>query len=76
MPYETGLLVGGISIITACVAKFKCYLKKNGSVNWAVGCTDAPLIDTDEMEVKIAELGDVKVLYVKPKHVSHESDNE
>ena len=28
MPYETGLLVGGISIVTACVAKLKCYVKK------------------------------------------------
>ena len=28
MPYETGLLVGGISIVTACVAKLKFYVKK------------------------------------------------
>ena len=27
MPYETGLLVGGISIVTACVAKLKCDVK-------------------------------------------------
>ena len=76
MPYETGLLVGGISIVTACVAKLKCYVKKNGQVNWACGFLDKPLVDDDEMEVKIAELGDVTVLYVKPKHASHESDNE
>ena len=31
MPYETGLLVGGISIVTACVAKLKCYVKKKWS---------------------------------------------
>ena len=30
MVYETGLLVGGISIVTACVSKFKFYVKKNG----------------------------------------------
>ena len=76
MPYETGLLVGGISIVTACVAKFKCYIKKNGSLNWAVGCTDKPLVDDDEIEVKTLDLGDVKVLYARPKHASHESDNE
>ena len=28
MPYETGLLVGGISIATACVAKLKFLVKK------------------------------------------------
>ena len=76
MPYETGLLVGGISIITACVAKLKCYVKKNGVWNFGCGFLDKPLVDDDEMEVKIAELGDVHVLYVKPKHVSHESDND
>ena len=50
--------------------------KKNGVWNFGCGFLDKPLVDDDEMEVKIAELGDVKVLYVKPKHASHESDNE
>ena len=74
MVYETGLLVAGSSIVAACVSKIKFYVKKNGV--WTCGCgfTDAPLIDTDELDVNIAELGDVKVLYVKPKHVSHDDD--
>ena len=76
MPYEAGLLVGGVSIVTACIAKFKCYLKKNGSLNWAIGCTDAPLIDTDDQVVETTQLGDVKVLYVRNKHHNHESDND
>ena len=42
MLYDTGLLVGGISIVTACVAKVKCYLKTDGSIDWGVGCMDAP----------------------------------
>ena len=76
MPYETGLLVGGITILTVCVAKLKCYVKKNGSVNWGCGFTDKPLVDDDEIEVKTVDLGDVKVLYSKPKHHHHESDND
>ena len=28
MPYEAGLLVGGVSIVTACIATFKCYVNK------------------------------------------------
>ena len=76
MPNETGLLVGGIIIVTACVAKLKCYVKKNGSVNWGCGFTDKPLVDDDEIEVKTVDLGDVKVLYSKPKHPHHESDND
>ena len=39
MVNETGLLVGGISILTACVTKLKCYIKKTvvltgGVVSW------------------------------------------
>ena len=79
MVYETGLLVGGIGIITACVAKFKCYVKRNGSLNWGVGCQDKPLVDDDEIEVRTVDLGDVKVLYARPKHHihnNHDSDND
>ena len=76
MPYETGLLVGGISIVTACVAKFKFYVQKNGSINWGVGCMDSSLIDTDDQVVETTQLGDVKMLYVRNKHHHHESDND
>ena len=76
MVYETGLLVGGISIVTACVAKLKFYVKKNGSLNWGCGFTDTPLIDTDDQVVETTQLGDVKVLYVRNKHHHHESDDD
>ena len=76
MSYETGLLVGGASIVTACVARFKCYLKRNGSINWGVGCMDAPLIDTDDQGLETTQLGDVKVLHVRNKHHNHDSDND
>ena len=76
---EGALTVGGISIVTLIIKRFKCYVKKNGSFNWGCGCTDKPLIDDDELEIKQIELGDVKVLYVKPKHhhpVQYESTEE
>ena len=76
MPYETGLLVGGISILTACVQKLKFDVKKNGSINWACGFTDAPLIDTDDQVNETTQLGDVKVLYVRNKHHNHDSDSD
>jgi hypothetical protein len=69
MVFEAGALtVGGISIATIIVSKFKFYVKKNGSFNWGCGCSDKPLIDDDEIEVKVVELGDVHVMYVKNKH--------
>ena len=76
MPYEAGILVGSVSIITAAIAKLKCFIKKNGSINWGCGFTDAPLIDTDDQVVETTQLGDVKMLYVRNKHHNHESDNE
>ena len=69
MVFEAGALtVGGISIATIIVSKLKFYVKKNGSFNWGCGCSDKPLIDDDEIEVKVVELGDVHVMYVKNKH--------
>jgi len=69
MVFEAGALtVGGISIATIIVSKFKFYVKKNGSFNWGCGCSDKPLIDDDEIIDKTVELGDVHVMYVKKKH--------
>ena len=68
--FETGALtVGGISILTIIVQKLKFYVKKNGHLNWGCACMDNPLInDSDEIDVKTVDLGDVHVLYVKKKH--------
>ena len=39
MAFDSGALtVGGISILTIIVSKLKFYVKKNGSLNWGVGC--------------------------------------
>ena len=69
MVWETGAItVGGISIPTTIVQKFKFNVKKKGSLNWGVGCSDKPLVDDDEIEVKTVDLGDVHCLCVKNKH--------
>ena len=67
-----------ISILTIIVSKLKFYVKKNGSLNWGVGCMDAPIMnDDDELEVKTVELGGVHVMYVKNKHhVESESESD
>ena len=85
MVFEAGALtVGGISIATIIVSKLKFYVKKNGSLNWGCGCQDKPLLDDDEIEVKVVELGNVHVMYVKNKHhkshhvphIEYESEDE
>ena len=76
MVYETGLLVGGVGIVSACIAKLKCYVKKNGVWNFGCGFQDKPLVDDDDISVNTVDLGDVKVLYVQPKHAIHDPDND
>ena len=51
MVYETGLLVGGVGIVSACIAKVKCYVKKNGVWSFGCGFQDKPLQDEDEYDV-------------------------
>jgi hypothetical protein len=68
MGFETGFIVGGISLITLAMSKLKCYYKKNGSLNYGCGFMDKKLFDDDELEIKQMDLGDVKLLYVKPLH--------
>ena len=56
MVFESGAItVGSISILTIIVQKLKFYVKKNGSLNWGLGCSDKPLIDDDEIEVKTVD---------------------
>ena len=78
MGFDAGALtVGGIGIATILATKLKFYIKKNGSLNWGIGCQDKPLVDDDEIEVKTVELGDVHVMYVKNKHhAEHETEEE
>ena len=35
-----------------------------------MGFLDRSLVDTEELEVKEFDLGDVKGIYVKPKHIA------
>ena len=78
MPVDTtAALVGGLSLATLAIQKFKFYIKKNGIWNCGLGCQDKPLQEEDELEVRTQDLGDVKVLYVKPKHhLERESSEE
>ena len=77
MVFESGAItVGSISILTIIVQKLKFHVKKNGSLNWGLGCSDKPLIDDDEIEVKTVDLGEVHVMYVKNKHHEHNHEEE
>lgn len=69
MAVETGLIVGGVSIISLIVTKFKCFIRRSGHLSWGIGFTEKPIIiDDDELQVKDFDLGTVKGIYVIPKH--------
>ena len=72
MVLEGALVVGGVSIATLAVSRFKCIVKKNGSWHYACAFTEKPLIpDDDELTVKEFDVGTVKGLYIVPKHINH-----
>ena len=68
---ETGLIVGGVSIISLIVTKFKCFVRRNGHLSWGIGFLNKPLLDNDELEVKEFDLGEIRGIYVKPKGSYH-----
>ena len=78
MGLDTGaVVVGSISIITLVITKLKCYAKRNGTCNYGCGFMDKPIINDDDMEVKIEKLGSVDVMYVNSKHHQYiESESE
>jgi hypothetical protein len=61
-------LMGSVSIITVILSKLKCYVKKNGSLNFGCGFTDKNLIDDDETEIKTITVDDTNVFYISKKH--------
>ncbi len=71
-----GVIIGGNSITTRIINKFRFVLKKNGHFNWAIGCQDKPLVDDDDFEIRQTQMGDIHVLYVEPRHASHGNNNE
>lgn len=74
---DGALTVGGISILTIIISKLKFYVKKNGSLNWGIGCMDQQIMtNDDDTEIKTVDLGDVHVMYVKKKHHIHIQEEE
>jgi hypothetical protein len=78
MVLEGALVVGGVSLATLAISRFKCVIKKNGKLNWGCAFMEKPLIpDDDEIAAKEFDLGTVKGIYFVPKHiVKHNNESE
>ena len=72
---ETGSLVAFASIFTVIITKIKCYYK---NPNCLCGYMDqADIITHDNVQLKVAKINDVDILYVSQKSASSDdSDDE
>ena len=73
---ETGVLIGGSSLITMIIAKCRCDYKHATVHPCACGFTDVTLLDDNEMSIKTTVLNGVELLYINKAHQAEEEDVE
>ena len=61
---EVGIAIGATSIITAILAKLKCYYKMNSEYPCACGFTETQIADNDDVHINHATVNGVDLLYV------------
>ena len=64
---ETGVLIGGSSLITMIISKCRCYYKHAADHPLGCGFTDTPIQDDNEIHIKTATVNGVELLYVGKK---------
>ena len=76
--FETGVLMGGSSLINMIISKCKCFYKHASDHPCACGFTDTSLQDDNEIHVKTTMVTGVELLYVGKKQAddddSHSND--
>ena len=61
---ETGVLIGGSSLLTIIIGKLRCFYKHASDHPCACGFTDHGLQDDNEIHVKTTMINGVELLYV------------
>ena len=61
---EVGIAIGATSIITAILAKLKCYYKMNSEYPCACGFTETQIADNDDVHINHTTVNGVDLLYV------------
>ena len=64
---ETGVLIGGSSLLTIIIGKLRCFYKHASDHPCACGFTDHGLQDDNEIHVKTTMINGVELLYVGKK---------
>ena len=76
---ETGVFIGGSSLISMIISKCRCYYKHAADHPLGCGFTDTPIQDDNEIHDKTAIVNGVELLYVGKKHAADddiESDDD
>ena len=73
---ETGVLIGGSSLITMIIAKCRCYYKHATIHPFGCGFTDVALLDDNEISVKTTVVNGVELLYINKANQAQEEDLE
>ena len=61
---DLGIAVGATSLLTAILAKTKCYYKMNSEYPCACGFTDVQLADNDDVHINHTSVNGIDLLYV------------
>ncbi len=64
---ETGILIGGSSLVTLIISKCRCFYKHANDHPFACGFTDTPIQDDNEIHVKTAMVNGIELLHVGKK---------
>ena len=61
---ETGVVIGGASLINMIISKCRCYYKHAADHPLGCGFTDTPIQDDNEIHIETAIVNGVELLYV------------
>ena len=73
---EVGIAIGATSIITAILAKLKCYYKMNSEYPCACGFTETQIADNDDVHINHTTVNGVDLLYVGKRNSTDDETRE
>ena len=72
---EIGIAMGATSIVTASLAKLKCYYKMNSEYPCGCGFTDTQIADNDDVHINHTNVNGVDLLYVGKKRSTNDEQH-
>ena len=73
---DLGIAVGATSLLTAILAKTKCYYKMNSEYPCACSFTDAQLADNGDVHINRTSVNGIDLLYVGKRKSTTDEKNK